>query len=94
MNNTTDYHITKNMPEIKMKSILSVEGPCPVCGSKNTFFKTYYRHQNKMWQNSYNCKDCKSEWKGNTYDNGFRRVTHKDEQRLIRQQNSSICLIL
>lgn len=97
MINETDFHITKNMPEIKMNTIINVEGVCPVCNSKNTFYKTCYRHQHKVWQNSYSCKSCTSEWKGNTYDTTFKRITFEEEQHLIKQQqqqNSLFCLFI
>lgn len=85
--NKTDYHITKVMPDIKMKSIVRIEGICPVCNGKNTYYTTKYRCDNKIWQNSYSCKDCHSEWMGNTYNNGFRRITSEEERQMSVRPN-------
>ena len=80
--NTTDFHITKVMPDVQMKEIVRQESVCPVCGSNHTEYSTYHRHNNAVWQNAYKCMDCKSEWRGNTYDESFKRITPEDERKL------------
>lgn len=81
------------MPELKMQALLSVEGPCPCCNSKNTSYKQVYRNGYNIWQNSYICNDCHSEWLGNSYDTSFRRVTETEEER-YKNKNSNFLVML
>lgn len=58
----------------KLKSILKIEGICPVC---NHYPSRYLEHKDgtggkKMKatrQMLYTCSECGSKWKGNIYDN-------------------------
>lgn len=85
--NNTDYHVTKIMPTEKMKAIINVEGVCPVCKSRKTYYQRTFRCNEQIWQNKYFCRDCSSEWVGNTYRDNFERITSEEERRMSIQPN-------
>ncbi len=79
---TSEFHITDNMPKVRMEAILEVEGPCPLCKSNNTLYVTNYRGEwQKVFQNSYLCKDCGTKWMGNSFETATFRALNASENR-------------
>lgn len=62
----TDYHITDVMPKFKERAIIDMEGVCPLCKSKSTYYICNRRRF--TWQNDYRCDECGTTWKGYTYN--------------------------
>ncbi len=65
------YRIIYDSPKLKQQSAVASECECPVCRMNENIKITPMYADEKTIQNTYECQNCGTVWKGNLYDEGW-----------------------